>query len=340
MLPKGAYLDRLPLAICRKDLPLLPLESRLRKGRGGLFLIYLWRIIWGWCGIKKIGVCNRDAIICASHLFHDTFPLLLQRRTAFECVFTYHLIRLTSSRQGIGKWISRFLESRSLGLISSRVMGIITSSELVKKQLEAILQMPPKNFFVTKNGVDTDLIKEVLDQKKDIDVIFCGRFVKHKGVGDLLEALRLIDSDSMVVYLVGNGPELPAIVEKITRLNLRNIYVETEADDHQKFTLLKRAKLFVLPSYEEGWGIVIGEALACGVPVISYSIEEIKMIWGAAVRWVSLGDVRGLAKAIQESRLDLASSLETAVQWRQCLDWKDILDQEIDFIDQGISLRS
>ena len=98
--------------------------------------------------------------------------------------------------------------------------------------------------------------------------LFVGRFVPQKGLSDLIEAFSRISPDGEAwLLLVGSGP-LQAEIEGRIEGNERVIlpgFVQAEA--LPPFYAL--SDVFVLPSHAEPWGVVVNEALACGLPVIA-----------------------------------------------------------------------
>ncbi|MFX0203194.1 MAG: glycosyltransferase, partial [Candidatus Hodarchaeota archaeon] len=98
---------------------------------------------------------------------------------------------------------------------------------------------------------------------------------------------------------------------------------------------LASSSLFVLPSYEENWAIVIGEAMAAGVPVICYDLPEIRSIWEDKVVWVPKGDKKKFAKKIiefldNEHARNVIS--QVAIQFVKRYDWQKIADEEMKLI--------
>jgi glycosyltransferase involved in cell wall biosynthesis len=102
--------------------------------------------------------------------------------------------------------------------------------------------------------------------KPTIDIVFVGRLVAHKGINELIEVLdQLIATNSLDlrIHFIGNGP----LSSKIPQ----HPYIK-----HTPFVkpdklprLLNDAKFLILPSNYEAWGLVVHEALLCGLPVIS-----------------------------------------------------------------------
>jgi glycosyltransferase involved in cell wall biosynthesis len=334
ILPADAYRNRVDSSVSRIDIPNAPFEDKFRTNKVLLLLVYLWRILFSWNAFRNLSGKHNCVVIAASHLFHDTFPLLFQKRNSKEFVYAYHLIMFTTNRRGISALISSSLETMSLKVVKKRCVNVITSSVVVKDQLDMILGEKYGEILVTKNGVNVEMIRGVSTQQRSIDVLFCGRFSPHKGVPDLLKAIAMLPDGCMLnVGLIGSGPDLPKILTLLTELGLTNTKVLNNVDDNEKFRLMKSAKVLVLPSYEEGWGIVIGESLACGLRVVAYDINEIHSIWGEHVSWVDKGDINMLSTTIG-CLLGTPVTVENdLVHWQTMLMWGRILDDEISWIE-------
>ena len=146
------------------------------------------------------------------------------------------------------------------------------------------LGAPERDIFISYNTVDTDFFKDKCLKcgnrknviKKEFEIIeenlilYIGQFVERKGIKYLLEAhKKLCDKHNLGLLLIGNGPQKDELVELCRRENIDGVYF---IDFVQKDALPQYyaiADVFVLPSTEEVWGLVINEAMACGLPVIS-----------------------------------------------------------------------
>jgi GxxExxY protein len=104
----------------------------------------------------------------------------------------------------------------------------------------------------------------------DFKIISVGRFVdKEKNFSMLLEVMREFVKvcPKALLVLVGDGPARENYKLKITNYKLdRNVIIEPWRDDLPSF--LKSFDLFALPSNYEGWGRVVIEAMASGLPVV------------------------------------------------------------------------
>ena len=102
-------------------------------------------------------------------------------------------------------------------------------------------------------------------------VLYAGRMIPEKRVGLLVAALgQLMRADpALRAVLVGRGPELAAVQQQVAQLGLTERialpgFVSTEALEHWQAT----AAVIVQPSEREGYGMVVVEAAARGVPVV------------------------------------------------------------------------
>lgn len=91
-------------------------------------------------------------------------------------------------------------------------------------------------------------------------ILYVGQMIHRKGIDVLLEAVKGIGPDCKT-YLVGGKLEEPLQNEQVVNIGFLG---KTELADYYK-----AADVFVLPSREDIWGLVVNEAMACGTPVIS-----------------------------------------------------------------------
>jgi len=130
-----------------------------------------------------------------------------------------------------------------------------------------------KPIAVIPNGVDVDRIRSIPPAEVESDVIFVGRLIPEKGVDLLLRALAEVKKEipDVRAVVVGDGPERKKLEELSDRLGLKNNVIFTgflEPYDHV-ISLMEASKVFVLPSRREGFGMVVLEAMASGLPVVT-----------------------------------------------------------------------
>ena len=105
------------------------------------------------------------------------------------------------------------------------------------------------------------------------DIIFAGRLVKNKNVDLLIKSIALIKEamPSIKCLIIGDGPERNNLEALVADLHLEQNVSFLGSLDHSQavFSYLKASRVFVLPSTREGFGIVLLEANACGLPVVT-----------------------------------------------------------------------
>jgi len=167
--------------------------------------------------------------------------------------------------KGIEKWTTRLPDK--IIPVSQKVMGDLCSIGVDEDNMEMV-----------PNGVDISEIQKINGVKGLYDVLYAGRLLEHKNVDLLLKAISLIRDylPSVKCGIIGDGPERERLSRLARDLNLeRNIeflgFLERYED---VIATMKSSKVFVLPSTREGFGIVLLEANACGLPAIVVKSER------------------------------------------------------------------
>lgn len=148
---------------------------------------------------------------------------------------------------------------------------IISNSDHTTKRLQAARLK--KQIVTVPLGVDVENILMVPKHDMESDVIFAGRLLKNKNVDLLIDAVARVKRTRRDVrcIIVGNGPERKRLEKQVADLKLTNnvTFFNFLEDHNELYSLMKSSKLFVLPSVREGFGLVVVEANACGIPVIT-----------------------------------------------------------------------
>lgn len=177
----------------------------------------------------------------------------------------------------------------------------------------------------TPRGLST---KEMIYNK--FKVLTVCRLESRKDLKTLIEAAELLQTnDKIHFYLAGTGIDEGKIRHLVEDKKLKNFTLLGYLPDDQLPRFYRTASVFILPTFEEGFGIVLVEAMASGTAVISNPVGSVPEVAGKAAILVKNRDPRALADAIvkltdvrRRTKLEKAG-LERAVQF----DWNKIILQ-------------
>jgi glycosyltransferase involved in cell wall biosynthesis len=162
---------------------------------------------------------------------------------------------------------------------------IITTSKPYIKNSN-ILPKFKKKVIIIPNGVDLDNFKFDAKMQKKIKeqyFIFTGRFVYYKAVDIILKAFNKISKNNknIKLVLIGKGPEETKLKNYVKKSNLSSkVLFLKNLSDNEYFNYLQNATALLLPSRtsQEGFGLVLLEAMALKVPVIGSKINAMPWI--------------------------------------------------------------
>lgn len=235
-----------------------------------------------------------------------------------------------------------FLISERLGLFFANINAdalLPVSEETLNDLIKYKLNKRPTKFVLC--GVNLEEIDSYVSKpmEKKFDAVFLKRLQKTKGIFDLIEMWETMVSENKDARLlvIGEGIDGEEARRQVSEKNLeKNIeFAGVIYDPRKKFEMLASAKIFVLPSYEENWAIVIGEAMRAGLPVVCYDLKELRAVWGDNVVYAKLGDKKDLLEKVRNLLSDEQKSLEITLKARKYVEkysWKRIAEDELAFI--------
>jgi glycosyltransferase involved in cell wall biosynthesis len=188
--------------------------------------------------------------------------------------------------------------------------------------------IPPDKIAIIANAIDpadfsdllTDPGRERLFDSRPVPVGFIGRLDPIKRIPDLIQAVAHLDG-LVHLHVFGDGPQRAQLVRQISALRIQHRVTLHGSVPHPR-DALRQIALLVLPSEAEGFGLVLIEAMAAGIPVVATDAPGIRNVatHNATALLVPVGDPPALAAAVQQilddptlrHRLTQAASSEVA----------------------------
>jgi glycosyltransferase involved in cell wall biosynthesis len=107
---------------------------------------------------------------------------------------------------------------------------------------------------------------------KGLVFLYVGQLIPRKGIHKLLEAWRMlfatVPPDAATLLLVGDGSQRPELEQYCAENCLTNVRLVGDVDYDELGPFYKSAHVFVIPTLEDNWSLVVPEAMACGLPVL------------------------------------------------------------------------
>ena len=225
-------------------------------------------------------------------------------------------------------WLKRYYFKFFIRYACSKSDKILSVSQSTKNDIIKYTKCDPNIISVTPLGVDEKFKKigdksvlESVREKYNLPnefILFVGLIEPRKNVGLLIEAFAKyikseIDLDTNLVIAGRWGWESNAIMELVANLDIsgRVIFPGYIAQEDLP-ALYTLAKIFVYPSYYEGFGLPVLEAMACGTPVITTNVSSMPEFVGDSGILIEPGDLEALVVALEilmadsEKRNDLS----------------------------------
>jgi glycosyltransferase involved in cell wall biosynthesis len=217
---------------------------------------------------------------------------------------------------------------------SSQALKIAVPSESVRVAAIERSDVTPEKLEVISNAIDPADFTEPLftrwpAERQGVRVGFVGRLDPVKRIPVLIEAMTRLPMPFRL-DLFGQGSERVALQQQIERLSLRDRVTLVGAVTRPQ-TALGQIDVLVLPSLAEGFGLVLIEAMAAGIPVVATDAPGIRTVVSNDVNGllVPIDDPAALAQAIERVTSDRALQIRLVEAGRRTVaerySWASVL---------------
>ena len=200
--------------------------------------------------------------------------------------------------------------------VARKLPALITVSHVSKKDISADFGVSPSKLHVIPIGIDTTRFYPMEGIQRDPHRIIVTNSADSplKGLYYLMHAVASMKTKRLVRLTVIGQPKAGGIIERlVASLGLSDVVEFTgRVSDERLGEEYARASVAVVPSLYEGFGLPVGEAMACGVPVVCTDGGALPEVAGDAARIVPAGDVDALEAGICELLDDSALAADFA----------------------------
>lgn len=184
--------------------------------------------------------------------------------------------------------------------------AVIADSENTRRDIVERYHIPSDKVWVVPAGYDERVFSPgpaVVDETRaDPYVLFVGNLLPHKNLLRLLDALAILARRVHARLMIrgdGQPRHVREIQERVETLGLASrVEFVPYTTPSELCRLYRRARVFVLPSRYEGFGLTALEAMACGTPVVAGNVASVPEVVGDAAILVDPEDTVELSEAL------------------------------------------
>jgi glycosyltransferase involved in cell wall biosynthesis len=194
-------------------------------------------------------------------------------------------------------------------VLLAMVDGVMVLSTEEQRQWRSFRSQPPvftvKNPYVRSFGATA-----AADERRDAppQLLFVARLIEQKGVFDLVDAFQsVLERTQCELVLAGDGPCEPELRRRVATAGIAGrVRFAGYLTGEELATAYRRATVFVLPSWSEGFPTVLAEAMDAGLPVVTTRIRGAAdhLVEGENALFVEPREVDALASALTTLLLD------------------------------------
>jgi glycosyltransferase involved in cell wall biosynthesis len=284
-------------------------------------------------GASDIGVLFRLSALLHEGRYDTVFSFLIHANTAAATMKLVHrdvrFIQSIQTTQPEPRW--HWLMQR---FVQGAAEKIVVPSESAKRVAIQWADIPAEKIAVISNAIDPDEFPHSVlaaHQPTPFPIGFIGRLDPIKQVPLLIQQFSLLARQrDVLLHVFGDGVDRPHVIAEIARLSLENKIVMHGIIPKPQ-AALDQIGMLILPSAAEGFGLVLIEAMAAGVPVIANDAPGIRDVvrngeTGLLVNVAAADELsNAMQRLIDDQPLRLRLIEKGLAEVRQKFSWQAIL---------------
>lgn len=237
--------------------------------------------------------------------FHMPQQPLLYTKPAVTFVHDLNLLRVTENDMGwLELTVKKTIFAVLLFIVSRRSKHLIVPTQYTKDDLVKFARLKPSKVTVSSEGlIKVSKLEPLPKYNKKPFIIYLGRAEPYKNNRRLIRAHQslLMKHPNLSLVICGAIDDLRKLDIKWVKDNsYKNIYFVDFPTDEQAAWLYKQAEVFVQPSFMEGFGLPVLEAMQQGLPVASTNATCSPEVYGDAAHYFDPSSTKDIARAIDD----------------------------------------
>ena len=300
---------------------------------GGRFTVYIWAILAYFLVLRT----RADVILDVGAGIPFYTPLYSKK--PMVCLF-FH-VHQDQFLVELGPVLGRFgkLMERHLIIPLYRRARFVAISDSTVEDMRSAFNLPDDfRIEVIRPGIDHGQYSVGSEKFEKPAVLYLGRIKAYKRLSRLIAMMPAVRREVPDAELIvaGKGDGLPEAQEEVERI-AANDYVRFlgHVSEKEKIRLLQGAWVLASPSMNEGWGLTVVEANACGTPAVAFRVSGLE-------ESIADGESGMLAESDGEFTRDLITILSDeaernrlgrgAVEWAASFDWEEAAQKMLDIM--------
>lgn len=303
-----------------------------------LFLLYFLRMLNGVTSVPRMKIgAERVIVYSSSDFWPDSIPAWITKTRVkrIKWIAGFYLFAakpfgktsLYKGARGL-KGLAYYFSQFPVYLIVRKFADMVWVTSEPDRRKFVSRRISPDNVIAVRGGVDVVASSLIPEPKtKKYDAVFIGRLHPQKGVLELIDIWNFVvqRKKGAMLAIIGVGDLEGEVRAKINKYGLSdNITMFGFKDGIEKLRIFKDSRVVVHPATYDSGGMAACEAMACGLPGVSFDLPALRTYYPKGMLKTPCYDLKAFAENILRLLNDenlYSKTSKDALDWAKEWDW-------------------